>query len=334
MTSICIIAYTDYLTDARVTRQAESAREAGYAVDVITPRGQGQDGTLASNGVTVHRLGLRQYRGLRKTAYVLSYLDFFFRCLGRVSRLHLAHGYSVVQVCNMPDFLVFAAAFAKLTGARIILDIHDPMPRTYLAKFPGSGRRVFYGLILWLEKLSAAFADRVMTVHEPVKRDILVADGIPEDKISVIVNFADDRIFRPLAPYAVDRPVRMIYYGTVAARFGFDGVLSAIRAVRRRDGLFFKIIGKGDDEAALRERIGTLGLEKVVDFENTAYPLRQLPEIIQGYHLGLGPLFPFPGDGLHAAREIDGAPRHGDSGHHRPEYGHPPLPRRPPLFRI
>ena len=89
MTSICIIAYTDYLTDARVMRQAESAREAGYAVDVVTPRSPGQDRTLALNGVTVHRLRTSQYRGIRKTAYVLSYLDFFFRCLVRVSRLHV-----------------------------------------------------------------------------------------------------------------------------------------------------------------------------------------------------------------------------------------------------
>jgi glycosyltransferase involved in cell wall biosynthesis len=294
MTSICIIAYTDYLTDARVMRQAESAREAGYAVDVVTPRSPGQNGTLASNGITVHRLRAHQYQGIRKGAYVLSYLGFFFRCLGRVSRLQVAKGFSVIQVCNMPDFLVFCAVFAKLTGARIILDIHDPMPRTYLAKFPGSGRRGFYQLILCLEKLSAAFADRVLTVHEPVKRDILVADGIPPDKISVIANFADNAIFRLRAGYAIGLPVRMVYYGTVATRFGFDGVLSAISAVRRRDGLFFKIIGKGDAEATLKERIKALGLEKVVEFENTAYPLRELPEIVGRYHLGLVPYSPSP----------------------------------------
>ena len=168
------------------------------------------------------------------------------------------------------------------------------MPRTYLAKFPGSGRRGFYRLLLWQEKLSAAFSNRIMTVHEPVKRDILVGTGSRRARSSVIVNFADDRIFRPRAPYTVDRPVRMIYYGTVAARFGFAGVLAAIRAVRRRDGLFFKIIGKGDEEAALRERIGTLGLEGVVEFENTAYPVRQLPEIVGRYHLGLVPYSPSP----------------------------------------
>jgi glycosyltransferase involved in cell wall biosynthesis len=192
----------------------------------------------------------------------------------------------------MPDFLVFSAVFAKLTGAKIILDIHDPMPRIYMTKFPGSGRKRLYHLILWLEKLSAAFADKVLTVHEPVKRDILLRDGIPAGKISVVANFADDRIFAVHDPYTIDLPLRMIYYGTVSARFGFEGVLSAIRRVRQRDKLYFKIIGKGDYEATLRERIGALGLGAVVEFENTSYPLRQLPEIIGRYHLGLVPYSP------------------------------------------
>jgi len=294
MKSICIIAYTDYLTDARVMRQAESACHAGYAVDVITPISRGQEEKLVSNHVTIHRLRTGQYRGSEKTLYVLSYLDFFIRCLVRISRLHIKNNYRIIQVCNMPDFLVFSAVFAKLTGAKIILDIHDPMPQTYMAKFPGSGRRGFYHLILWLEKLSAAFSDRVITVHEPVKRDILLRDGIPAGKISVVANFADEGIFRVHDPYTIDLPIRMIYYGTVSARFGFEGVLSAIRKVRQMDKLFFKIIGKGDDDAALRERIGALGLGAIVEFDNTSYPLRQLPEIIGRYHLGLVPYSPSP----------------------------------------
>jgi len=294
MKSICIIAYTDYLTDARVMRQAESACHAGYSVDVITPISRGQEAKTVSNQVTIHRLRTPQYRGAKKTLYLLSYISFFIHCLLRISWLHIKNNYRIIQVCNMPDFLVFSAAFAKLTGAKIILDIHDPMPRIYMAKFPGSGKKGLYHLILWQEKLSAAFSDRVMTVHEPIKRDILLRDGIPAGKIAGVANFPDDGIFRVHDSYTIDLPIRMIYYGTVAVRFGFEGVLSAIRRVRQRDKLFFKIIGKGDDEAALRERIGALGLSGVVEFDNTSYPLRQLPEIIRRHHLGLVPYSPSP----------------------------------------
>lgn len=294
MTPICIVAYTDYLTDARVMRQAESASRAGYSVDVITPGRRGQERTLVSHGVTVHRLRTSQYRGTRKAAYVLSYIAFFVLCLVRLSRLQVRRGFRVVQVCNMPDLLVFAAAFAKLAGARIALDIHDPMPLIAKAKFPGAAGRGLYPLLLWQERISAAFADRILTVNEPLKRDVLIADGIAEDKISVVANFPDEGIFRGRGPGSVILPLRMVYYGTVSARFGLDTVLTAIHGLRHRDRLLFKIIGQGDAAVPLRERIGELDLGQVIDFENTSYPLRRLPEILSGFHLGLVPYAPSP----------------------------------------
>lgn len=294
MTPICIVAYTDYLTDARVMRLAESASRAGYSVDVITPGRRGQKRTTVFHGVTVHRLRTYQYRGTRKAAYVLSYAAFFALCLARLSRLQVQRGFRIVQVCNMPDFLVFAAAFAKLAGARVILDIHDPMPLISRAKFPGAARRGLYPLLLWQERISAAFADRILTVHEPLKRDVLIADGIAEEKISVIANFPDEGIFRGRGPDAVSLPLRMVYYGTISARFGLETALSAVHGLRQRDRLLFKIIGQGDAAVALRRRIIELGLGEVVDFENTAYPVRRLPEILNGFHLGLVPYAPSP----------------------------------------
>lgn len=297
MRSICIVAYTDYATDARVTRQAEAAAEAGFDVDVLTPGrptpGGGPDeGTVGR--LTVHRLGGRQYRGSRKGRYILGYAAFFLRCLIRISILQLRNKYRVVQVCNMPDVLVFAAVFAKLAGAKVLLDIHDPMPRLFAAKFPGPGAAAGAGLIRWLERRSAAFADGVLTVHEPIKRDLLVADGIPESKISVVANFPDDRLFRPVAPYRIEGPIRMVYYGTVAARFGFADVLAAIREVGTKDRLLFKIIGGGDGESDLRKSVEALGLGSIVEFENRSYPLRQIPSLIGRFHLGLVPYAPSP----------------------------------------
>ena len=203
--------------------------------------------------------------------------------------MHLRNRYRIFMVCNMPDFLVFSTILGKMTGAKIILDIHDPMPHTYMAKFPGTRRKRFYNLILLLEKLSAAYSDKVMTVNEPVKRDILLKDGIPAGKISVIANFADDRIFKIANQYKIDLPIRMIYHGTISARFGFEAVLPAIHRVRHKDKLSLKIIGTGDGEAALQKRIEELRLENVVVFDNKSYPLRQLPDIICQYHMGLVP---------------------------------------------
>ena len=292
MKSICIIAYTDYLTDARVIRHAESASSAGYVVDVVTPIIRGQEKSLVLNQVTLHRLRATRYCGPEKGRYILSYINFFLRCVFRISWLHIKNKYRIIIVCNMPDFLVFSTAFAKLSGAKTVLDIHDPMPHIYMAKFSGSRRKHLYHLIILLEKLSAAFSDKVMTVSEPVKRDILLKDGIPADKIVVVTNFADEQIFKIHEDYSIGLPLRMIFYGTISARFGFEDVLSAINKVRHRDKISFKIIGTGDGEAMLQERIRVLELGNVVEFDNRTYPLWLMPDIIGKHQLGLVPYSP------------------------------------------
>ena len=75
---------------------------------------------------------------------------------------------------NIPDFFVFCALLPKLMGAKVLLDIHDPMPNTFASKFKSGENGFFFKLLLWQERLSAAFADQVLTVHDPVKEYVLV----------------------------------------------------------------------------------------------------------------------------------------------------------------
>ena len=63
----------------------------------------------------------------------------------------------MIHVNNMPDFLVFGTIVPWLFGTKVILDIHDPMPNTFASKFKGKERRLFYRVLLWQERLSAAY---------------------------------------------------------------------------------------------------------------------------------------------------------------------------------
>ena len=128
--------------------------------------------------------------------YVLSYLQFFLRCLLKTTWLQMKKRYRVVHVNNMPDFFVFCALLPKLMGARVILDIHDPMPNTFASKFKKGENALPFKLLLWEERVSAAFADQVLTVHDPVKDHVLVKQhGMSPASIKVIANFADDELF-------------------------------------------------------------------------------------------------------------------------------------------
>ena len=115
-----------------------------------------------------------------------------------------------------------------------------------------------------------------------------------QEKITVIANFPDERIF-PILPYPdVSSDIRMIYYGSIAERFGLLDVLEAIARVRDRGRLSVRIVGEGEAAEDIQRAIGDLGLERTVVFENRTYPLGELPKLVGTHHLGLVPYKPSP----------------------------------------
>src|SRR5687768_14038652 len=110
----CMVVHAYYpLTETRVQREAEALVAAGYAVDVICLRGEGEAAREHYRGVDVHRLPVRVDKNSLGRQF-LSYLRFFALATIRLSRLHLQRPYRSVQVHNLPDFLVFCAMLPKL----------------------------------------------------------------------------------------------------------------------------------------------------------------------------------------------------------------------------
>src|SRR5262245_17974066 len=132
---ILMIAYPNYRTDPRVIRAGEAAVEAGFAVDFVALQRADDPPEEVIRGVRLIHLNQSRYRGGGVVGYMLSYFKFFFRCFFKTARLHLRRRYAVVHVNNMPDFFVFCALLPKLMGAKVVLDIHDPMPNTFSSKF-------------------------------------------------------------------------------------------------------------------------------------------------------------------------------------------------------
>ncbi len=129
-----MIAYTYYESDPRVIRMAEAALDGGFCVDVIALKRPGQLARESIRGANIYRVQSR-YRGSSLGKYMWGYAQFFLRSTVISTRLFVTRRYKVVHVHNMPDALVFAAVIPRLCGAKVILDIHDPMPETYGSKF-------------------------------------------------------------------------------------------------------------------------------------------------------------------------------------------------------
>jgi glycosyltransferase involved in cell wall biosynthesis len=288
--TVLMIAYTYYEVDPRVIREAEAAVDGGFDVDVLVLRRSGTPPIETLHGVRVIRLNQSKYRGKTRFRYLLAYLSFFLRCLVKASSLFFQRRYVVIHVNNMPDFLVFSTIVPKLFGARIILDIHDPMPNTFASKFKRGEHGFFYRMLLLQEKLSAAYSDQVITVHDPVKEGILVKHGLAPGSIAVIANFADEALFPLRKSYSIDGKIRCVFHGTILERSGLGTLMSALTTVRRKDRLSVKIIGEGDFSQTLQGMIRSLNLEKVVEFDNHSYQVHSIAGRIEDCHVGLVPL--------------------------------------------
>lgn len=284
-----MIAYTFYPIDPRVRREAEALAMRGDTVDFICLQEPGDTTKKDYHGVQLYRLSAGRYQGESTLAYLAKYIRFFFQSFFLVTRLYFKKRYDIIQVHTMPDFLVFAALIPKLFGAKIILDVHDLMPELYVCKFKSNPKHFIIRIITWVERLSLAFAHKVITVHIP-HRDALVGHGCDVRKMSVVLNVPDPRIFQKGAGRSADGKFRMIYHGTVAKRHGLEVALKAVKSIRSNiPNLEFLVIGRGDDLERIKKLTEEMGLNDCVRFLG-AMPTDQLSAYLRQADLGVVPI--------------------------------------------
>jgi glycosyltransferase involved in cell wall biosynthesis len=285
-----MIAYSYYESDPRVIREAEAAVGAGFEVDFLALWRPGTARKELIRGVHLIRLNQGKYRGGGHFSYMLAYLEFFLRCFISATILFFQRRYRVIHVNNMPDFLVFSTVVPRLFGVKVILDIHDPMPNTFASKFKRGEKGFFFWLLLWQERLSAAYCSRVVTVHHPVRDGILLKHGLARSSVDVIANFADGDLFPLRKSFDVNGKLRFVFHGTILERSGLRVLMAALAQVRNKDRISVKIIGEGDFSQKLKGMIQQLKLENIVEFDNRSYPVHAIPAQICDCNVGLVPL--------------------------------------------
>jgi glycosyltransferase involved in cell wall biosynthesis len=291
MASVLMAAYTNYRRDPRVRREAEALIEVGHRVTFLASRQVGEPKRETINGVEVVKLFGLNNRRTSALVYVLDYLLFFVQLSAHMIRHPLR--YRLVHVNNMPDFLVLAAWLPRLLGRPIIHDVHDLMPELYLEKFAKGRKHWLVRVLETQERWAGRFASAVITVEERLK-DILSGRGIPREKIHVLMNLPDDRIFtlrdsRPAR--APDAPFVLVYHGTLARRLGLDLAIQAVGRARRDIArLELRIIGAGEERARLIELRDELGLQDTVTFSEGFVPVERIPGMIRDADVGVIPL--------------------------------------------
>ena len=286
---VCMLVYSHYETDSRVRRYAEALARRGDQVEVIALAGGVKSlGQTNIEGVTVHRIQHRQVDERKKWTYAWRQMRFLLASSRFLTRRHREVRYDLVHVHNIPDFLVFAAWRAKAGGAALILDIHDIVPELFESKFGANQKRLYTWFLKAIEKASAAFVDHVIVANH-LWTGRLIARSVPQDKLSVSLNYVDPAIFSPHSRTRADDKIVMTFPGSFQWHQGLDIAIEALVRVRKQvPNAELHLYGNGRLEGDLRALTARLGLNGSVRFLGSV-PLDRIPDIMANADLGVVP---------------------------------------------
>lgn len=275
--------------DPRVRRDLDALVRDGHEVDVISKRIPGCATFERMPKVTIRRLWTYERRG-GKLGYLLRYAAFMLMATWLAGWLHLRRHYDMVQVHSLPDTLVFAALIPRLFGARVVLDLQEPMPEFFASKFGLAPGHPAVRLLGRLERAAIRFAHQVLTCTNEM-RAAFIGRGAPPRKVGVVLNSADEDVFDP------DRfPPRerahgtfvLVCHGTIEERYGHDTVVMAMARLRdEMPDLRLNVFGDGSYRRQLAELVTQLDLRDRVWFSEGFVPVEEMVAGIAGADVGV-----------------------------------------------
>jgi glycosyltransferase involved in cell wall biosynthesis len=287
---VCMVTHSFYESDNRVIRYAEALARRGDSVEVFALRRNPETPKEeVISGVRVFRIQDRFGKGQKsRSSFLLPVLRFLITSSWWVMRRHRVQSYDLVHAHNIPDFLVFAAWYPKLLGAKVILDIHDIVPEFFASKFGSSqSSKLVRGLRL-VEKISAGFADHVI-ISNHLWLDKYIARSARREKCSVFINHVDSCVFRPRSRAKNTGNPIVLFPGGLEWHQGLDIAIRALQKLRCRiPDVEFHIYGDGIMKPELEQLAKDLGLDGSVKFFN---PLRlhEIAEVMASADLGVVP---------------------------------------------
>jgi len=294
MKSVCVLLQNHYEIDLRVRRKAEALVSAGYRVDVLALRSPYSKASHYSlNGVDVYTFSLGRKRG-SVGRYAFEYVIFSLWALFKLSSLMEKRHYAVIDVNNLPDFLVFAGVYAKWRRAKILLDMHEIAPEFFASKYQVRADSMLVRFLKYVEKRSFDFADHVLTINQPIE-DLLVSRGLSRSKSTIIMNSVDEAFFSSVPDTSgssdawaqSEKTFVMMYHGTLTHLYGLDIAIEAFAmAHHQMRGAEFWILGSGPAKDSLESLARRLGLGVKVKFLGVVLP-DEIPRWLKRCDIGV-----------------------------------------------
>jgi glycosyltransferase involved in cell wall biosynthesis len=166
---------------------------------------------------------------------------------------------------------VLTATRAARVGTRVIFDVETPVSAFLTdSEYRWSGRwnrRLFSAAM----RIGCALADLIVATSRGVAEDLVDSFGAPSARVHVVPNPVDLPAVAAAAQEPLDRTIRALWQppvivaaGRLAEAKNYPLLIDAFALLRERIPASLFILGKGDEESALRQMIQARGLGDVV----------------------------------------------------------------------
>lgn len=265
--------------DEKVHSLASALKEMGHAVTSITgfpnyPTGRIYLGYRQHlwqwemrDGVKVLRVPIIPDHSLSAMRRAFHYSS--FALAASLLGLLLVDRPDVIWVRHPPLTVALpAAAIARKHRIPFVYDIQDLWPETLLTT-----GIVHQGLLTQVVDVAARRvykAAHSLTVNSKGFRSNLIDKGVPGEKIHVLHNWADERMYYPV-PYdqsmakklGLDGAFNVMFAGNLGTAQGLDTLIDAAIRLATTPQVQLVLVGSGVEEDRLKKRIGRLRLSNV-----------------------------------------------------------------------
>lgn len=253
-----------YVIDPRVRNEAESLKDYGYNITVLSWDRSGKQPTYSDlSGIKIVSFKLLHGQSFSKLRFALSALMFQFACVSWcMSNARVRPG-----IVHSHDFNTLPAAILLklILRSTLIYDSHELTPAAFSEWY---GRRMG-SLAGAIEKSFLTFVDKVITVSPPIKNYLSSVTNLPVFLIYNTIKLSDvpskdKNWWRAL--YGLDGHFVVSYVGGLREDTAIEALIEAARdcALQHLQDVRFIIVGDGSRLEAFRTQAA--GTEEYLTF--------------------------------------------------------------------
>ncbi len=250
------------------------------------------DKVTKRNGVTIHRVRHTQYSKRTMALKAVNFVSFAMACRRHVLRLPKP---DVVVFETDPFLLPFVASrLSKKTGCRVVGYLQDIYPDVAIALGKVSNswpvrklRESLFGIYRHCEQMVVLSSDM---------KNLLLASGVSENRITIVPNWADTESILPidrennqfLKRNRLEENFVVMYSGNLGLTQRLEEFVEAAAILRDDPEIKFVFVGQGARRAELEKLSTSLALSNVMFLDYQ--PLSELAHSLSAADLHLVPL--------------------------------------------